>query len=112
MCGVVVREGGWRLMLRGRSSANVFDVGRFESGTSASVMNFVIVWFVCGGRYEYEVIECVEWLFCEWEKVMDDLVGVNVRERARRAKIEKEKKMECCVVIKCDLVSDSEEDGI
>jgi RNA-binding protein 25 len=76
------------------------------------VTNSATARFVRGGRHEYEATERAERLFREREKVMDDLVGANVRERARRAKIEKEKKMERRAAIKRDLASDSEEDGI
>ena len=110
--GAAAREGGRRSTSRGRSPANASDAGRFESGTSAPVTNSATARFVRGGRHEYEATERAERLFREREKVMDDLVGANVRERARRAKIEKEKKMERRAAIKRDLASDSEEDGI
>ena len=110
--GAAAREGGRRSTSRGRSPANAADAGRFESGTSATATNSATARFVRGGRHEYEATERAERLFREREKVVDDLVDANVRERARRAKIEKEKKMERRAAIKRDLASDSEEDGI
>ena len=62
-------------------------------------------------RQEYEANERTERLFREREKALDDLVHANTRERARRMKIDKEKKAERRKALKRDLASDSDDDS-
>jgi len=60
-------------------------------------------------RQEYEANERTERLFREREKALDDLVHANTRERARRMKIDKEKKAERRKALKRDLAIDSDD---